>query len=269
MTYQFRRGLGETQEGGGTVSECFLAAGAWSPATRRAGTASGWRSPIATSTRGEEETRKGHVQHRDELLAARRRLLSPGGVLPRCPTTRAGSTPSPHGEVEPELPRATQAAGRGAGDPVRGRQDALRLLRARALRRGRQPCLISMGGLDSIKDEMWFMQAHGALQRGISVLMIDGPGQGGTLRRHRIPTAPTTRCRSAAASTTPDAQRRRPVAHRGLRLEPRRLLRGARRLRRSTAWPPHLARRAVEDPRAVGERDEDHGLAATSSGCSG
>jgi dienelactone hydrolase len=34
------------------------------------------------------------------------------------------------------------------------------------------------------------MQAHGALQRGISVLMIDGPGQGGTLRRHKIPTRP-------------------------------------------------------------------------------
>jgi pimeloyl-ACP methyl ester carboxylesterase len=45
-----------------------------------------------------------------------------------------------------------------------------------------------MGGLDSIKDEMWFMQAHGALQRGISVLMIDGPGQGGTLRRHGVVT---------------------------------------------------------------------------------
>ena len=26
LTYQFRRGLGETQEGGGAVSECFLAA---------------------------------------------------------------------------------------------------------------------------------------------------------------------------------------------------------------------------------------------------
>jgi pimeloyl-ACP methyl ester carboxylesterase len=50
----------------------------------------------------------------------------------------------------------------------------------------RQPVLICMGGLDSIKDEMWFMQAHGAWQRGIAVLMIDGPGQGGTLRRHRI-----------------------------------------------------------------------------------
>jgi pimeloyl-ACP methyl ester carboxylesterase len=53
-----------------------------------------------------------------------------------------------------------------------------------------QPCLISMGGLDSIKDEMWFMQARAALQRGISVLMIDGPGQGGTLRRHGIVTRP-------------------------------------------------------------------------------
>ena len=48
--------------------------------------------------------------------------------------------------------------------------------------------LICTGGLDSIKDEMWFMQAHGCLQRGISMLMIDGPGQGGTLRRHKIVT---------------------------------------------------------------------------------
>jgi len=32
------------------------------------------------------------------------------------------------------------------------------------------------------------MQAHGCLQRGISVLLIDGPGQGGTLRRHEVVT---------------------------------------------------------------------------------
>src|SRR6202790_5595438 len=54
----------------------------------------------------------------------------------------------------------------------------------------RLPVLICMGGLDSIKDEMWFMKAHGCLQRGISVLMIDGPGQGGTLRRHKVVTRP-------------------------------------------------------------------------------
>ena len=46
--------------------------------------------------------------------------------------------------------------------------------------------LISFGGLDSFKDELWFMTGHGAVQRGIAVLMVDGPGQGGTLRRHKI-----------------------------------------------------------------------------------
>ncbi|WP_194472773.1 S9 family peptidase [Bradyrhizobium sp. CCBAU 51753] len=56
----------------------------------------------------------------------------------------------------------------------------------------RLPVLICMGGLDSIKDEMWYMQAHGCLQRGISVLMVDLPGQGGTLRRHGLPTRADT-----------------------------------------------------------------------------
>jgi dienelactone hydrolase len=52
----------------------------------------------------------------------------------------------------------------------------------------RQPVLISVGGLDSFKDELWFMTGRGAVQRGMSVLLVDGPGQGGTLRRHGIPT---------------------------------------------------------------------------------
>jgi dienelactone hydrolase len=54
----------------------------------------------------------------------------------------------------------------------------------------RQPVLIAFGGLDSFKDEMWFMTARAPVQRGISVLMVDGPGQGGTLRRHKIPNRP-------------------------------------------------------------------------------
>jgi pimeloyl-ACP methyl ester carboxylesterase len=52
----------------------------------------------------------------------------------------------------------------------------------------KQPVLIAFGGLDSFKDELWFMVGRGSLQRGIAVLMVDGPGQGGTLRRHGIPT---------------------------------------------------------------------------------
>ena len=48
--------------------------------------------------------------------------------------------------------------------------------------------LISVGGLDSFKDELWFMTGRGALQRGMSVLLVDGPGQGGALRRHGLVT---------------------------------------------------------------------------------
>lgn len=48
--------------------------------------------------------------------------------------------------------------------------------------------LISFGGLDSFKDELWFMTGRGAVQRGLSVLLVDGPGQGGTLRRHGVNT---------------------------------------------------------------------------------
>jgi len=49
-----------------------------------------------------------------------------------------------------------------------------------------QPVLISFGGLDSYKDELWFMTGRGAVQRGIAVLLVDGPGQGGALRRQGI-----------------------------------------------------------------------------------
>src|SRR5256885_14745089 len=43
------------------------------------------------------------------------------------------------------------------------------------------------------------MTGRGAVQRGIAVLLVDGPGQGGTLRRHKIPTrydyeVPVGRC---------------------------------------------------------------------------
>jgi dienelactone hydrolase len=50
----------------------------------------------------------------------------------------------------------------------------------------RQPVLISFGGLDSFKDELWFMTGRGAVQRGIAALLVDGPGQGGALRRQNI-----------------------------------------------------------------------------------
>jgi dienelactone hydrolase len=190
LAYQFRRGLGETQEGGGTVSECFLAASRMVP-----GDTESWHREwlvIADQNfhRGEEEEARGHIQtamncflRAADYYRQAEFFLAPDDPRRLETFTRMERAShrflqhlTPPGEVL-EIPY------------LDGKTLYAYFVRA-PFAVERQPCLISMGGLDSIKDEMWFMQAHGALQRGISVLMIDGPGQGGTLRRHRIPTRP-------------------------------------------------------------------------------
>jgi pimeloyl-ACP methyl ester carboxylesterase len=190
LTYQFRRGLGETQEGGGTVSECFQAAARMIPGDKESWHREWLVVADRNFARGVEEERRGHVRTAMNcfLRAADYYRQAEFFLAPEDPRRLATFTKmeqsshhflahlTPPGEVleVPYLDGTTLFA---------------YFVRA-PFAVERQPCLVSMGGLDSIKDEMWFMQAHGALQRGISVLMIDGPGQGGTLRRHRIPNRP-------------------------------------------------------------------------------
>lgn len=50
----------------------------------------------------------------------------------------------------------------------------------------RQPAVICFGGLDEFKDEQLHDIPKHALSRGISVLLVDLPGQGGTLRRQKL-----------------------------------------------------------------------------------
>ncbi|MBI4561085.1 MAG: alpha/beta hydrolase [Candidatus Rokubacteria bacterium] len=190
LAYQFRRGLGETQEGGGTVSECFQAASRMIP-----GDPESWHREWLVLgdrnfNRGVEEEKKGHIRTAMNcwLRAADYYRQAEFFLMPDDPrrlatfTKMEGSSHSflkylnPPGEIL-EIPY------------LDGKTLYAYFVRA-PFAIEKPPCVISLGGLDSIKDEMWFMQAHGALQRGISVLMIDGPGQGGTLRRHKVPTRP-------------------------------------------------------------------------------
>ena len=190
LAYQFRRGLGETQEGGGTVSECFLAASRMIP-----GDTESWHREwlvIADRNfaRGVDEERAGHIR------TAMNCFMRAADYYRQAEFFLAADDPRRLATFE-----KMEASSRGylkhlnpPGEVVdvpyeKGVSLCAYFVRA-PFDTGRQPCLISMGGLDSIKDEMWFMQAHGALQRGISVLMIDGPGQGGTLRRHKVTTRP-------------------------------------------------------------------------------
>lgn len=186
LSYQFRRGLGETQEGGGAISEVLLAASRMIPGDKES-----WHKEwqvIADNNvaRGETAEADGHIrtamnaflraadyyrQAEFHLEADDPRRLPTFEKMEAC-SHRFLKYLNPPGEVV-DIPYEP-------GKPICGY-----FVRA-PFPGDRLPVLISFGGLDSIKDEMLFMQAHGALQRGISVLMVDLPGQGGTLRRHGL-----------------------------------------------------------------------------------
>jgi hypothetical protein len=188
MSYQFRRGLGETQEGGGAVSEVFQAG-----SRIVAGDYDSWHREWLhigerNEKRGDAELAQGHVRsamncwlRATEYFRQAEFWLKPDDPrrLPTFDRCEAASRKfftrlTPPGEVvdipyEPGKPLPAYFI-RSANGGVR------------------QPVLISFGGLDSFKDELWFMTGRGAVQRGMSVLLVDGPGQGGALRRHGLVT---------------------------------------------------------------------------------
>ncbi len=187
-SYQYRRALGETQEGGGTVSESFLAASRMIP-----GDYDSWHDEwmvVASNNfrRGEAEEAKGHIQtamncylraadmyrSAEFWLEADDPRRMPTFEQAELSTRRFMEYTVPKGEFV-EVPYEEE------GKPMYGY-----FFRA-PYDTGKQPVLISFGGLDSYKDELWFMTGRGALQRGISVLLMDGPGQGATIRRHNLP----------------------------------------------------------------------------------
>ncbi len=190
LTYQFRRGLGETQEGGGTVSECFQAASRMIPGDKESWHREWLLVADRNFARGVDEERRGHIRTAMNcfLGAADYYRQAEFFLAPEDPRRLATFTKMEHSSHN--FLRHLHPPGEVLEIPYLDGKTLYAYFVRAPFAVERQPCLISMGGLDSIKDEMWFMQAHGALQRGISVLMIDGPGQGGTLRRHKIPNRP-------------------------------------------------------------------------------
>lgn len=186
LTYQFRRGLGETQEGGGAVSECFLAAsrmipgdyGSWHREWMRIA-GQNWERGLQAETKGHIRTAMNCFLRAADYYRQAEFYLEPYAP-DRLPTFEKMEACSHHFLKHLNPPGEIVNIPYEDGKPICG-------YFVRTPYPGeKMPVLICFGGLDSIKDEMWFMQAHGALQRGISVLMVDLPGQGGTLRRHKL-----------------------------------------------------------------------------------
>lgn len=186
MSYQFRRGLGETQEGGGAVSECFQAASRMIP-----GDLDSWHKEWMVvaernDRRGDDAERAGHIRtamncwlRAADYFRSAEFWLAPDDPR-RLPTfTRCEA-------ASKKWLRHLDPPGEAVEIPYEDGKTLPAYFIKSSSGGGKQPVLISFGGLDSFKDELWFMTGHGAVQRGIAVLLVDGPGQGGALRRQNI-----------------------------------------------------------------------------------
>jgi hypothetical protein len=70
--------------------------------------------------------------------------------------------------------------------PFRGAEMETIFLRSAAAA-GDDHVLVVHGGFDSIPEELYFTIGRGALERGLHVLIYEGPGQANLLRRHQMP----------------------------------------------------------------------------------
>jgi dienelactone hydrolase len=199
MSYQFRRALGESQEGGGSVSESFQAASRMVPGDKES-----WhREWLTVADRNfqyaADAAAKGH------LASAKAAWLRAVDCYRSAEFWLAADDPR-----RLETFTKCETSFRNAGhyfDPavetvkvpyLSGSHMHGYFMRS-PLGPARQPVLISFGGLDSFKEELYFMVGRAALARGISCLHMDGPGQGATLRREGITTrfdyeVPVGRC---------------------------------------------------------------------------
>lgn len=187
LSYQFRRALGETQEGGGSVSELFLAASRMVP-----GDLDSWHENLLEVSnnnmrRGDAEEASGHIRTAMNCWLRAADMYRSAEFWLTHDDLRRLATFTKCEQATHKFLQYCVPKGEVVEIPYEGKSLYAYFIRA-PYHTPKQPVLIAFGGLDSFKDELWFMVGRGALQRGISILMVDGPGQGGTLRRHGIPT---------------------------------------------------------------------------------
>jgi dienelactone hydrolase len=188
MSYQFRRGLGETQEGGGAISELFQAASKIIPGDYDSWHTEWLKIAERNDLRGDLAIASGHVRTAmNSWLRAANCFREAEFWLKPDDTRRMPTFDRCEQASHKFLSQLTPAAEIIEIPYENGATLPAYFIRS-ANGGSQQPVLISIGGLDSFKDELWFMTGRGALQRGISVLLVDGPGQGGALRRQGLVT---------------------------------------------------------------------------------
>jgi len=192
LAYQFRRGLGETQEGGGTVSECFQAASRMIPGDKESWHREWLKTARRVNKYADECLAAGHkVSAREAYLRATnyyrtaefllidpedKRIQTTWGSSKECFSKAATLFSPPFESVE--IPyEGTTLPGyfyRVSDDYNNNNHKP-------------NPTLIAHGGFDSTLEELYTSTAFPALERGYNCLTFEGPGQGGVIRKQKIP----------------------------------------------------------------------------------
>lgn len=179
----FQRLLGSAQEGGCTISECFLAASQIDPADPQSWHA-GWMQPArasqaraeAAAARGDRQTAAGNFLRAAGYLRAAEQFLAPDDARREaCFAAMLACS------------RRWLALQRAAGEAVQigiGPGQSLAAYYLPSPAPGPAPAVIAFGGLDGSKDELLPRMARHAAERGVALLLVDLPGQGEALRLH-------------------------------------------------------------------------------------
>jgi hypothetical protein len=185
FSYQFRRALGEAQEGGGAISEVFQTGEKITPHDNES-----WYSAwlgVAERAREYAQAAKdaGNTQTaRAAWLRASNYFRSAEFMLGakdprRLPTYDQGERSFQAAAALFDPPIEVVAV------PFEGKHLHGYFVRP-AYGDAPWPTVIAFGGLDSFKEEVYFMVAKGLAERGIACFFMDGPGQGATLRREQL-----------------------------------------------------------------------------------
>ncbi|WP_323118443.1 alpha/beta hydrolase family protein [Burkholderia alba] len=192
LSFQFARTLGAAQEGASLISECFRAASRMTPGNTESWYREWQALAKASEQRANDAFERGCVRTASSnwLRAANyyrssefylghedARRIDTFDRVERCSHRYlAGLTPA--GEIV-KVPYGNDAHLDAYFIPCAGADV-------------RSPAVIAFGGLDEYKDELLHEMPKHALPRGMSLLLVDLPGQGGTLRRQKIVNRPDT-----------------------------------------------------------------------------
>jgi dienelactone hydrolase len=186
LSFQFSRVLAAAQEGASMISECFQAASRMQPGDVESWYREWFRLGEVSDARAAAAEAAGHLQTaQNNWLRAANYYRSSEFYLEGHDRRRVET----FDRIEANS-RRVLALMNPAGEVVKVPYENGAHLDAYFLRAPRAPkstpVVICFGGLDEYKDELLHEITRHAFARGLSLLLVDLPGQGGTLRRQKI-----------------------------------------------------------------------------------